>query len=246
MRRSLIVSLHDVSPHSWSACQEIVARLAALGIPRVSLLVIPDHHHRGHWLEDPEFVSWLRDLESSGHEAVLHGYYHLRPQQKADRGLARWITGTYTAGEGEFFDLNTATALDRCTRGRAEFLEAGLACQGFIAPAWLLGPEARQVLLDLQFRYTVHLADVTALHPVTIRYPVRTLCWSTRAWWRRECSLAWNAFLYSRTTTAETLRISIHPPDLQYLEIWTQIERLCAAATATRTAETYLSWIESR
>ena len=40
--RALVVSLHDVSPRTRGACAEILRELAALGVPRCSLLVIPD------------------------------------------------------------------------------------------------------------------------------------------------------------------------------------------------------------
>src|SRR4051794_40564674 len=74
--RALVISLHDVSPQTRAACAEILAQLAVLGVPRCSLLVIPDHHRRGHFLADAGCVTWLRVQAAAGHELVMHGYFH--------------------------------------------------------------------------------------------------------------------------------------------------------------------------
>ncbi len=49
---SLVVSLHDVSPHTWPACVAMLDHLRTLGVDRTSLLVVPDHHGPGHSLPD--------------------------------------------------------------------------------------------------------------------------------------------------------------------------------------------------
>jgi predicted deacetylase len=61
------------------------------------------------------------------------------PARERETLRERLITGAYTAGEGEFYDLDYADALERITRARDEFVAAGLRPRGFIAPAWLLG-----------------------------------------------------------------------------------------------------------
>src|SRR5688572_15980822 len=101
--RSLVVSLHDVSPHTFTECRKIVAELARIGVSRCSLLVIPDHHHRGHFLDDPDFCGWLKELVRQGHEAVIHGYFHQRPRRADESISAKLTTRVYTADEGEFY-----------------------------------------------------------------------------------------------------------------------------------------------
>jgi predicted deacetylase len=64
--RALIVSLHDVSPLTYAACMRIMPEFEALGVSRMSLLVIPDHHHRGHFAADSEFCDWLRAQAAGG------------------------------------------------------------------------------------------------------------------------------------------------------------------------------------
>ena len=65
----------------------------------VSLLVIPDHHRRGHFRDYPEFCEWLRRQVAAGCEAVIHGYYHERPARAGEGWRDRFITRSYTAGE---------------------------------------------------------------------------------------------------------------------------------------------------
>src|SRR5687768_6218119 len=98
-RRSLVVSLHDVSPHTLEACREIITQLAAAGVSRTSLLIIPNHHERGHFLDYPEFCGWLRELVALGHEPVIHGYTHRRTRRTAESVSAKLTTRIYTADE---------------------------------------------------------------------------------------------------------------------------------------------------
>ena len=118
---ALVVSLHDVSPWTRPACEAILATLGDLGIRTCSLLVIPNHHHRGHFLQDPDFCQWLRGLSQDGHEIVLHGYYHQRPRRETESMTAQITTRFYTADEGEFYDLEEAPARDRVGRENLRF-----------------------------------------------------------------------------------------------------------------------------
>src|SRR5258705_10003627 len=108
--KSLVVSLHDVSPLTQIWCEEILAQLRQLGIGQTSLLVIPNHHQRAPIGENSGFRTWLTKKIEIGHEPVLHGYFHQRKRQNADSLRARLTTEIYTAGEGEFFDLSTKEA----------------------------------------------------------------------------------------------------------------------------------------
>ena len=53
--KGLVVSIHDVSPHTRETAAAMLADLRLLGLERTSLLVIPDHHHRGNITADPAF-----------------------------------------------------------------------------------------------------------------------------------------------------------------------------------------------
>ena len=240
-RRSLVVSLHDVSPHTWEQSRTIIDRLERQGVHRVSLLVIPNHHRRGHFLESPEFCAWLRQLVDAGHEAVIHGYFHERAARTGESLRDRWITRSYTAGEGEFYDINYREAKERVTKAQAEFQRAELNPVGFIAPAWLLSEDGEEALRDLGFTYTTRLRSVSDLQGGSVEQS-QSLCWSVRAAWRRVVSLGWNTFLYHRLRDSALMRLAIHPVDLAHERIWNQITRLTAAAQLQRQVITYADW----
>ncbi len=240
-RRSLIVSLHDVSPHTWDSCRRILDAFSRQGLTAVSLLVIPDHHRRGHFREYPEFCEWLRQRVALGCEAVIHGYYHQRAPKAAESARDRFITRAYTAGEGEFYDISRDQAKSLVSRAREEFRAAKLNPVGFIAPAWLLSAPAEQALRDLGIAYTTRLKGIWDLQREHVTQS-QSLCWSVRAMWRREVSLAWNAFLFHRLARRPVMRIAVHPVDLAHPRIWRQVTRLIAAAQNQRRALTYEQW----
>lgn len=238
--RAVVVSIHDVSPLTWPQTRAILGDLESLGISRVSLLVIPDHHRRGLISGNPDFAAWLRGECARGREAVLHGYCHLRDNRDDDGAWKRLVTRSYTAGEGEFFDLEEPTASDLLRRGRSALESCGVACTGFIAPAWLLGEAAERAVRSAGFEYTTRIATVSDFLSGKI-HRSRSQVWSVRARWRRACSLAWNAALDHSTRNAPLTRIGIHPPDWDHPAIRRQILKI--AALAGREAMTYAEWV---
>ncbi len=242
--RALVVSLHDVSPHTREASATILAVFAAMGVPRTSLLVIPDHHHRGHFLSDAGFCRWLAEKADEGHEIVTHGYYHQRARRTGENAMQKITTRLYTADEGEFYDLDRDTARDLVSRGIAELQRAGLDPHGFIAPAWLLSAEAEEALRDLGVEYTTTLGAVLDLK-TRQSWNSQSLVWSVRSGWRRTASLGWNAMLFRRLHRNPLMRISVHPVDLEHATIWEQIRALITRALADREPMTYDAWIAS-
>jgi uncharacterized protein len=240
MRRALVVSLHDVSPQTWEPCRRI---LASLDLP-VSLLVIPDHHERGHFSKDSAFCSWLRERVAGGDEVVIHGYTHRRPQRRAESIFERLVTRGYTAGEGEFFEVSYDTARELVGRAREEFRAVGLTPCGFIAPAWLLSESGERAIRELGLRYTTRLRTISDF-TVNREWNAQSFCWSVRAGWRRALSVVWNAFLFHRLENAPLLRIAIHPVDFAHPTVWRQVMRLVSSASAARAATTYERWLGS-
>ncbi len=242
--RALVVSLHDVSPRTQPACERILRELATIGVHATSLLVIPDHHHRGHFLKDAAFCEWLRACCSSGHEANIHGYFHQRERRVGETAMAKAMTRVYTADEGEFYDIDREAARTLVSRAREEFRGIGLDPRGFIAPAWLLGAESDAALRALGVEYTTLLGSVVSFKTNTT-HRSQSLVWSVRSAWRRVVSRWWNAFLFRRVAANPLLRISIHPVDLEHAAIWRQIRTLTARALADRKALTYHAWLTS-
>lgn len=244
-QRSLVVSVHDVSPLTWQAVDQIINKLYLLGVPRTSLLVIPNHHRKCHILEDTGFRNWLREKVQAGHEPVIHGYYHRRRRRRWEGPVKRFLTRVYTAGEAEFYDQEFDDSLRLVARAREQFHKLGLQPEGFIAPAWLLGQQSEQALRRLHIRYTVRIESIINLVNNQV-HRSRSLVYSTRAWWRRWLSLGWNAWLHKQLERKPLLRISIHPSDIEHPMIWRQIEQfLLQAQRKRRKVTTYGDFVEA-
>jgi uncharacterized protein len=244
-REALIVSVHDVAPVTRASVGKILEELCHHGVSVCSLLVVPNYHHRGCSTEDQAFVRWLQELEANGHEIVIHGYFHQRPRREREKLSDKFFTRLYTNNEGEFYDLDYDEAFRRISQARDEFVAAGLTPRGFIAPAWLLGPEAERAAAEAEMEYTTRLTCVRDLRSGE-NFHARTLVYSLRSGWRRLASLAWNRALAAPLAEAPLARVSIHPPDLEHPEIWRQILQLTDRLLENRTATTYRDWVAER
>jgi uncharacterized protein len=236
--KSLVVSLHDVSPLTQPLCEKIVSDLHEVGIGKMSLLIIPNHHGRAPITEISSFQRWLLGKVKAGNEPVLHGYFHRRPENRADSWFSRLTTEFYTAGEGEFFDLSFDRAMKLLSDGLAElaFLEQKIA--GFIAPAWLLSEAAERAVASLGFVYTTRIGGIQIFDP-SEEIRSRSLVWSTRESWRIGASLCWNAALAIANSSRPVLRISIHPADVQHKPVWEQIRKIIVLALRQRECVSY-------
>jgi predicted deacetylase len=249
--KSLVVSVHDVSPSTRAVCDRMLDALARLGVVRTSLLVIPNHHHHGHFLDDPAFCRWLASRATAGHEIVIHGYFHQRAAREGEDLRDRFVTQVYTAHEGEFYDLSQAEAADLLGRAksdfarfRAEYAPGVPTPVGFIAPAWLLGAEAEAAVREAGFGYTTRLTTFDNLRTGEVTRS-QSLVYSPRNAWRRVVSRGWNAWLSRRLRGNPLLRIGLHPPDFQFPTLWRQIERIVTSARQERSDQTYAAWLEA-
>jgi predicted deacetylase len=230
--KSLIVSLHDAHPGSHAAIAEQVAFLAQYGIDRSSILVVPEFHHRGSVLQDKSFCDSVTTWQERGHEIVLHGYFHDRRESPPERISTLFWTRLYTSREAEFLDLPLADARLRLERGRSLFAAQGWRAGGFIAPAWLMAPGLAGLLTELGFSYTTRLREIIPLRPGVDHRPIasQSLCYSTRASWRRLASSIWNKHLYGRLRETNLIRLSLHPCDLEFPLLRRQIDQILRAS----------------
>jgi uncharacterized protein len=248
--KSMVVSVHDVSPATQEVCDRILQALGRMDVHRTSLLVVPNHHHRGRFLDDPDFCRWLAARATEGHEIVIHGYFHQRSARGGEGLRKRLVTQVYTASEGEFYDLSGPEAAALLARAQADFarFREEYAPElpppvGFIAPAWLLGAEAEAAVRAAGFGYTTRLTTFENLRTGEITRS-QSLVYSPRSAWRRLVSRGWNAFLARRLRHNPLLRLGLHPPDFQFPALWSQIERLITVARAERRDLTYAAWLE--
>jgi predicted deacetylase len=229
--KSLIVSLHDVHPGSHARIAEQVAFLAAYGITRSSILVVPEFHHRGSVLRDGNFCDAVSGWQAQGHEIVLHGYFHDRRESPPENLSTVFWTRLYTNREAEFLDLPREDARMRLERGRALFESLGWRATGFVAPAWLMADGLANLLAEMGFAYTTRVGEIIPLLPGLNRVKSsQSLCYSTRAGWRRLASGVWNKYLYGRLRETNLVRLSLHPRDLEFPLMRRQIDQILRAS----------------
>src|SRR5260370_28808553 len=131
----MVVSLHDIAPSNQDVANEIISELSRHGVRVCSLLVVPDYHHHGLVTKDRQFVAWLRNLESDGHEIVIHGYFHERPRRPNESLRDKFLTRFYAHYEGAFYDLDYEEALRRITNARDELHARVLTPRAFVQTA---------------------------------------------------------------------------------------------------------------
>ena len=240
--RTLVVSVHDVTPLTLPVCDVVLTDLNAIGVNSASLLIVPNFHGRVPIEENKPLRRWLEDKVALGYEPVLHGYFHLREPKSTDIGLTLLTTQLYTSGEGEFYDLSREEACARLQKGLADLAFLQRKINGFVAPAWLLSYAAEAAVRQLGFAYTTSVRAVKIFEGVR-RIASRSLVWSTRSTWRRRLSLAWNRELARQVEGLDLVRIAIHPTDWAYNGIRAQVLRLTDAARASREVLTYENFV---
>jgi predicted deacetylase len=230
-QKSLIVSLHDAHPGSQAQIAEQVAFLATYGIHCSSILVVPEFHHEGRTAQNSSFCETASAWQSAGHELVLHGYFHDRLESPPEKLSTLFWTRLYTNREAEFLDLPPATARQRLEKGRALFESHGWRGRGFVAPAWLMADGLPNLLAEMNFTYTTRVGEIIPLLPGTHKIKSsRSLCYSTRAAWRRFASGIWNKNLYGRLRDTDLIRLSLHPRDLEFPLMRRQIDQIIRAS----------------
>lgn len=235
--RLLLASIHDVSPRFESEVDSLMELLNAYVGNRIALLVVPNHWGDAPIVPGSPFASRLRAWADSGLEIFLHGFFHRdvsRHESPADKLRARIMT----AGEGEFLGLSRSDAGARIAEGRALIEDViGRKIDGFVAPAWLYGPGAREALVDSGLRLAEDHMRVwsPAAGRELARGPVIT--WASRTRMRLASSLFAAAAL--RHAPLRVLRVGVHPPDIRHSSLVRSIERTFRAAGRNRRAGRY-------
>jgi predicted deacetylase len=179
-----------------------------------------------------EFEAWLGERARRGDELALHGCTHLdagKPRGTID-SLRR---SHYTRGEGEFWSLSRDEALARIDVGIDWFARNRWPLSGFVAPAWLLGADARAALLDRPFEYTATLRQLIHL-PGQGAITSQSVVYSTSSGWRRRASLAWNAWVDLAERRNPVLRLELHPRDADFAPVRRSWQRILARALHRR------------
>jgi predicted deacetylase len=228
--RRLLASIHDVAPVHAARLDRLVPLVEnAVGPGRFALLVVPDFHRQGLLTADPGFGRRLRDWSNAGCEIFLHGFTHL-DESRHHSASARWKAARMTAGEGEFLGLSTRDAETRIAAGR-DMVEQliGRPIAGFVAPAWLYGEDsiaalAAQNIRMIEDHFRVWNPQTSA---VLARGPVVT--YASRSAARIASSILWSQLATRLLARARTVRLAVHPHDVDSPRLMAEIARALAA-----------------
>jgi predicted deacetylase len=225
--KKLLFSLHDVTPRHFDRLRRIDKFLDETGIgSRYAMLVVPDFWKKWPIEAFPEFGSWLRSKADAGVEMVLHGFTHI--DEAAHAGLADRFKATFlTAREGEFLGLDREQATSRLIHGR-RILEnlTGQTITSFIAPAWLYGDAAKTALHDLGF--TIAEDHWSVWNPVTRQVFVHSpvISYASRSRPRVVSSLVWSRIATGALAPLDTVRVALHPHDLDVDALVRELKRV--------------------
>lgn len=213
-RPAMIVSLHDVSPHTWADYRPLLAALDDLPDLRLTQLLVPDFHGHGRIDASAEFCRQMDRRVEAGDELVLHGYRHC-DEGPPPRTPGAFLRRRILTHEAEFASLDREQAARRLNEGRSLFRRCGWPLEGFVPPGWQMNETAARLVAEQGFRWT---ADGGALYrlPEWQRLPVPTLVWSARSAWRRGVFHAVNATRLWRWQHAPVIRLALHPVDLRH------------------------------
>jgi predicted deacetylase len=232
------VALHDIEPATFERCALIRDWLNDHGVDRVTLLVIParDLHPLGE--RCPEMIEWLGERRLAGDAIAQHGFQH----ERLRRGpLGRQsLVPARGRRSAEFVGLDEEETRRAVNAGWRVLKLAGIEPEGFVAPAYAYTPELRRVLPS-RFRWW---ASLLHLHRTVASGEAGRTQWLAPAWGmssdsrtRRQLS-PWLVRAGS-VLCGETLRIELHPSDLQHPRHMLALEWALARSAPARRAITF-------
>ncbi len=214
-RRSLIVSIHDVSPRFEREVEALRAMLTEQADPgRIALLVVPNYWGEAPLIAGSAFATLLRSWAEQGSDIFLHGWSHR--DGTAHTGCLDALKAKHlTAGEGEFLGIDKDEAIRLIRAGRALLEDVtGKPVTGFVAPAWLYGDGAMAALADEELPLVEDHFRVW--EPATERThccgPVIT--WASRSRSRICSSIAFAAIARNLLGGLDHVRLAVHPGDV--------------------------------
>ncbi|WP_263588091.1 polysaccharide deacetylase family protein [Sphingopyxis sp. GC21] len=245
--RRLLASIHDVTPVHAERLDRLVPIVeAAVGPGRYALLVVPDFHRQGLLTDDPKFARRLRGWADAGCEIFLHGFTHIDESRHAG-AATRWKASRMTAGEGEFLGLSTREAEARIGEGRDMIEQViGRPIDGFVAPAWLYGEDSLAALAAQDIRLIEDHFRVwnPQNFAVFARGPVVT--YASRSRLRIASSILWSRLATTLLARASTVRLAVHPHDVDSPRLMREIIRALGAFTRSHQPAAYADLASGR
>ena len=236
--RTIAVALHDIEPATFERCALIRDWLSDHGVDRVTLLVIParDLHPLGE--RSPGMTRWLEECRRAGDSIAQHGFQHERPR-RPDRSPTTLLR-VGRRRTGEFVGLGADETRRAVSAGWRVLKLAGVEPDGFVAPAYAYTPALRSVLPS-RFRWWAGLLGVHRRAYGNEDGCGRLLApaWSLSRAGALQSALSPALIRAGAMLAGDTLRLDLHPSDLQHPRHMLALERVLARAAPTRAAITY-------
>lgn len=225
--RRALVSLHDVTPAHAEVVFGAIEHLRSRGVDALTLLVVPDYHHRADLRDHRRFCRRLRETLGPRDEIALHGFYHLADPRPTSASVGqRLAAATLTAGEGEFHTLGYDTAKQRIAAGLEVLHEAlGVRPRGFVAPAWLQNDEVVRAVRASGLDWCEDHWFVTELRRGD-QLLAPALSMASRDPVRRGGSRATSAVGAPLLPALKTVRLAVHPGDYGHPELIRSLDRV--------------------
>ena len=257
-RRTIAVALHEIEPATFERSVRVREWLEDRGVDRVTLLVIParDLHPLGE--RSPVMVDWLVERRRLGDSIAQHGFQH--EQLRRANWSHRLRAPARTRRGAEFAGLDGEETRRAVEAGWRLMKLAGIEPDGFVAPAYAYN-SALRLTLSARFRWW---ASLLGLHGA-LAFGGRPTDRSTavepsgepahgereRQW--RRLAPAWSLgaegplggalspmLLRAGVALAgDTLRLDLHPSDLEHPRRMLALERALGPASRRRAAVTY-------
>jgi predicted deacetylase len=209
--RRACISVHNVTPATWPACERLLRMVDSMGHIPITLLVVPDFRRLGRIDRFPSFIEELEGRVSRGDELALHGYCHL-DESRAPRGPLEWLARRVLSNDAEFAALDFEPARKRVQLGLSVMSALGWRVRGFVPPAWLLGEAAREALVRFNLTYTCVRSGVYRL-PSWEFHPSPSLAVTAGARWKHRVSEGLNRAMLPLVKRGDLVRLALHPGD---------------------------------
>jgi len=235
MGRTIAIALHDIEPATYTRCALIRDWLYDHGVDRVTLLVIPARDLHPLAERSPDMVSWLADCRASGDAIAQHGFQHAPL-----RGAAPWPRQILQARShlraAEFVGLDARETRSAVDAGWRLLRLAGIEPHGFVAPAYAYTPALHATLAG-RFRWWAGLLHLHQPAPCPARSPFAP-AWSLAGGGPVRGALSPALVRFGALTAGRTLRLDLHPSDLEHPRHMLALESVLRGARDRR-AVTY-------
>jgi predicted deacetylase len=231
------VAVHDIEPATFERCARIRDWLTDHGIDRVTLLVIParDLHPVGE--RSPEMAAWLAERRRAGDAIAQHGFQH-EPLRGAI--VRQGLVGSRGRRMGEFAGMSAAETRRAVDAGWRLLKLAGIEPDGFVAPSYAYTPALRTVLAK-RFRWWASLMQLHGAPLEAHGEQTRHLApvWGIGAEGPLKRALSPGLMRIGSVLSGQTLRLDVHPADLQHPRHMMALEWILGRSAHSRSAVTF-------